>query len=85
MPSWTNQVRPILQLGCAPCHFDGGVGTLGQHGYDYDTLAGVRHAPLTTMLSQINNCCMPPLDAGALRDQDRETLLAWLVCGRPDN
>jgi hypothetical protein len=37
------------------------------------------------MLGKVGSCCMPPLDAAALTDQDRETLLAWLICGAPDN
>ena len=38
------------------------------------------------MLGQLVGCVMPPPDAGGLlSESDRIALLAWLVCGAPNN
>jgi hypothetical protein len=83
MPSWTNQIEPLMHRDCAPCHFEGGVATVNPL-YDYESYTRV-HFQLTTMLQFVGNCCMPPLDGAALTNQDRAALLAWLICGAPDN
>jgi hypothetical protein len=34
----------------------------------------------------VSNCNMPPVDADPqLGEADRSTLLAWIVCGAPNN
>jgi hypothetical protein len=82
VPSWSTQVRPIVDVWCAPCHFNGGSGT--GKGYDFSTLAGIRGG-LTTSLTDLHKCKMPPEDAAVLSATDRETLIEWLVCDAPDN
>jgi hypothetical protein len=82
MPSYGAQVRPIVDVWCAPCHFNGGSGT--GKGYDFSTLAGLRGG-LSTNLTDLHTCRMPPEDAAALSPANRETLIEWLVCDAPDN
>ena len=81
-PSWQTQVRPIVDVWCAPCHFNGGSGT--GKGFDFSTLEGFRHG-LDIELTDLQGCTMPPADAAALSLADREMLLEWLVCSGPDN
>jgi hypothetical protein len=84
-PSWNNQVKAIVDTYCAPCHFSGGSG-VGKQGYDFSTLAGVHHTPLSTMLTQVYVCGMPePGVSAPLPPADWETLLQWLECYEPDN
>jgi hypothetical protein len=81
--SWTTQVKPLVDLYCAPCHFDGGTGT-GKGG-DYSTPKGLQ-IYLTTALTDLHTCIMPPDDAEALLPLDRrDTILQWLECYAPDN
>jgi hypothetical protein len=81
-PSWATQVRGIVDVGCAPCHFNGGTGTgLGD---DFSTTRGLRHT-LTTALTDLQRCTMPPSGSAVLSLADRETLMEWLVCGAPDD
>jgi hypothetical protein len=81
-PSWATEVRPIVDLYCAPCHFNGGTGV--QKGDDFSTAAGIGHV-LTTSLTDLHVCSMPPADAAVMPTARRETLLEWLACGAPDN
>jgi|HubBroStandDraft_6_1064221.scaffolds.fasta_scaffold214066_2 hypothetical protein len=81
-PSWATEVRPIVDLYCSPCHFNGGTGV--QKGDDFSTAAGVQHV-LTTSLTDLHNCSMPPQDAAVMPTSRRETLMAWLGCGAPNN
>lgn len=81
-PSWNTQVRAIVDIWCAPCHFNGGSGT--GKGDDFSTLTGFRYH-LDTELLDLRTCTMPPADAAALSPTDREVLLEWLVCDGPDN
>jgi hypothetical protein len=81
-PSWAMQVRGIVYVWCAPCHFNGGTGTgLGD---DFSTTKALRHT-LTTALTDLHICTMPPPDAAVLSPADRETLMEWLACGAPDD
>jgi hypothetical protein len=81
-PSWKTQVQPLVDTACSPCHFNGGSGT--GNGFDYSTSEGLRHG-LTTALTDVHACVMPPSGAAPLSMADWETLLEWLGCGAPDN
>jgi uncharacterized membrane protein len=73
-------VAAILQARCAACHSPEGL---------------EQSLPLTNyqevqvnrrvVLSQVYGCLMPPGGETPLTSQERQTLLAWLVCGAPDN
>ena len=49
---------------------------------DYASLFALKDA----VLNQVSVCNMPPVDANpTLGEADRSTLLAWIVCGAPNN
>jgi hypothetical protein len=50
----------------------------------YSTSEGLRHW-LTTALTDVHNCVMPPLPAPPLSPTDWDTVLEWLGCGAPNN
>jgi hypothetical protein len=37
------------------------------------------------VLTEVYACQMPPVDADPLSATERQALLAWLVCGAPNN
>jgi hypothetical protein len=80
-PSWSNEVQPIVDRTCNPCHGDGGV---QQHILDFTTYSGVNRNR-GSILTQVYSCKMPPLDAAAPLPQERQALLGWLVCNAPNN
>jgi hypothetical protein len=78
-PSWSQEIQPIVQSACLPCHGPGGTA-----GYDESTYSKV-FEQAGSMLSQVNVCQMPPLNGPVLSDAQRVALTAWLRCGAPDN
>jgi hypothetical protein len=80
-PSYSVDIAPILSRRCAPCHFPGGVEA---QKHDFSTYPNV-HAQAGAILGQIHACLMPPPDAGQPTADERAALLAWLVCGSPNN
>lgn len=82
VPSYTNDVAPLIARTCFPCHTTGG-SALPKH--DFSTYAKV-YAQRSAVLNQFYACSMPPADAGVtVAAEDRATLLAWLVCRAPNN
>jgi hypothetical protein len=80
-PSWDGGVASIVGNVCGGCHADGGV---EQAAYDFSTYAGVARNQ-ASILTQVYSCAMPPADAGPLTNDQRQELLAWLICGAPNN
>jgi hypothetical protein len=83
VPSYANDVAPILDLRCnSTCHAPG-VGPWPLNNYN-DV-----HDWVDIIGSYVEQCGMPPPEAGAgngdLTDQERATILDWLVCGAPNN
>ena len=80
VPSYSKDIVPIMRESCANpgCHSSTGVA-----GYPETTYAEV-FAQRSPILDQLNDCLMPP-NTYPLTAQQREALLAWLVCGAPDN
>jgi hypothetical protein len=83
IPSYSKDVAPVLDRACnTTCHAPG-VGpwplTDWANVADWGDIIG----------GDIEQCSMPPMDAGAgngtLSDQERSTILNWLVCGAPNN
>jgi hypothetical protein len=75
-------VQPYVEQLCAlggQCHGVGGQSTL-----DFTTYAGVKKNSVT-MASDLASCKMPPPGWPAPTLEERTTLLAWFVCGAPDN
>ena len=79
-PSYAKDVVPVIQQSCTPCHAPGGR-EASRLLTDY---AGA-FANRGPALNQIHACRMPPQDAPPLSAEGRKTLLAWLVCGAPNN
>lgn len=79
-PSYSSDVAPIVKERCLLCHGPGGP----QASVPLADYASI-HARRTTVLTQVYGCRMPPAGAAELTSDERATLLAWLVCGAPDN
>ena len=78
------EVEPVIIKYCFQCHGEGGI---EQSMYDYTTYAG-EYKNRSEMLTQVYQCQMPPYDASPPTEvfptaQDRQTIVAWLVCGAP--
>jgi cytochrome c5 len=81
VPSFENDVQPILDAQCNTCHTAAIEGAPWPFDSYDDTLDWKN-----LVLSDLQGCGMPPADAGApLPEKDRETLNAWIICGAPDN
>jgi len=83
-PVTWEQVQPLIVTYCFQCHGEGGI---EQSQYDYTSYAGV-YKNRAEMLTQTYQCQMPPYDASPPTaifptDQDRQTIVSWLVCGAP--
>ncbi len=83
IPSYSKDVAPVLDRACNnTCHAPG-VGPWPLNNYadvfDWGSIIG----------GDVEQCAMPPADAGVgdgtLSDQERGTILNWLVCGAPNN
>jgi uncharacterized membrane protein len=80
-PSYQGKVLGIISAKCQTCH---GVGGIEQSYRDLSTYDDIQ-ASTSSMLDQVYQCQMPPPDAGQLSSDERAALLAWLVCGAPNN
>lgn len=84
-PSWQNDVQPLIATYCLRCHTDGGV---APPQFNYETYQGVFRSR-AVIVTQLNQCLMPPGDASPPAAMptpaERQTLVAWLACGAPDN
>jgi len=80
MPSYQNDVRPIIVNHCLKCHSPGGQ----EATIDFTTYQNVftQRGPI---LTQIYSCRMPPAGEARPTTQERTTFLGWLVCGSPNN
>jgi hypothetical protein len=82
-PSYASDVAPLTLRTCLPCHSKGGVAS----DRDLSTYKNLTRLE-TTALVQVNECLMPPADAGpdvAMTAAERTELLQWFVCGSPNN
>ena len=79
VPSFKNDVKPVLDARCNNCHVPGLVGAPWPFDSYQDTVDWK-----TLVLQDLHDCSMPPADAGApLSEAERNTLNAWIVCGTP--
>ena len=78
-PSFSNDIFPMLNRDCnGACHIAGGIAwplTDYQDVSDWSLLIQI----------QVQQCEMPPTDAGAFPAGDRDALLNWIACGSPNN
>jgi hypothetical protein len=84
-PSWQNDIKPLVGAYCLRCHVEGGV---APPQFEYTSYQAV-YQNRSEMLTQIDQCRMPPADASPPAvmpsQQERQTLVSWLACGAPDN
>ena len=79
-PTYDGGIAPIVEANCLPCHGPSGISAdvpLGTYSQLY--------ARRTDVLSQVYNCRMPQPPQPPLSAADRAALLAWLVCGAPND
>lgn len=79
-PSFTNDVAPIIEHYCFPCHDTGGV----EKAHLFTDWQHIE-PQVGEMLTQVESCNMPPFPAPVPDEQTRVTLLTWLACGGPNN
>jgi uncharacterized membrane protein len=80
VPSFKATIAPIVASHCTLCHSADG----SQSGQSFGTYDLV-YASRSAVLDQIYACNMPPAGAPQLTLDERVTVLAWLVCGSPNN
>jgi hypothetical protein len=83
-PTFSGQAQAIIRSTCQPCHEAGGQEAVRP----MQTYAQIR-ALAPDILSQVVQCRMPILPDGSVSSfadaDDRDTLIAWLVCGAMNN
>jgi len=80
-PSFASDVGPVLESRCGgACHSPTGV----EPSRPIQTWAEVS-PQAQSILSQVHACRMPPIGEPPLLASERQLILAWLVCGAPDN
>jgi hypothetical protein len=81
-PSYQNDILPIVKAHCLLCHTVGGLEPTENSFNSYQAIFDDRQA----IEDQINECRMPPIDAGiALPTASRVLFMTWLACGAPNN
>ena len=80
VPSYASDVSPLLFQYCTSCHQAGG----SQSGKPLDSF-GAAAALQSKVEDQVSKCSMPPSNAPQPSDAERETILAWIACGAPNN
>ena len=80
-PTFDADVQPVIARTCVPCHSPGGVAATP---FDFTTYGGVAGAR-GSVLGVVGSCTMPPPGAAMPTPAERDSLLAWLVCGAPQN
>ncbi|MEO8875711.1 MAG: hypothetical protein ABI461_09000 [Polyangiaceae bacterium] len=82
-PSYKTEIAPLVDRTCNTCH------AAGKQASDRDLTTYKNLTKLeTTSLVQVEQCLMPPSDAGAdasLAPEERTELLQWFLCGSPNN
>ena len=89
MPSYRNDVAPVLERYCNYCHgleIDGGPWPLGDRGEVSDWREVILVDMLSCKVSAATKIApMPPADAPQLSKEALGTVARWLLCGTPDN
>jgi len=79
-PSYSGEIQGIISERCLGCHYPGNKNS-EQVLDTYDDV----HGSLTTVEKEVYRCDMPPAGEPQLTSDERQALLAWLVCGAPNN
>jgi hypothetical protein len=80
VPSYQATVAPIINVRCGSCHSPGGQ----EASLPFQTYAQV-YPQRSAILNQVYSCNMPLAPAPRPTEQERQSLLTWLVCGAPQN
>jgi hypothetical protein len=76
-PTYTDDVRPILERRCFKCHAGDGAAA-DEH--DFSQVQILR-AQKTALAGEIGTCSMPPSPEPPVADAEAEVLLRWVACG----
>jgi hypothetical protein len=79
-PHYQPDVATAIQANCTICHYPGGTGA-NQPLTSYNEIYAVR----LTVQGQIASCKMTPPGWPPMTAAVRDMVLAWLVCGAPNN
>jgi uncharacterized membrane protein len=79
-PSYANEVSAIFTTHCTSCHSPGGENS----SLPLDTYEQI-FSNRRDVLDQVYSCLMPNTGGVPLSSDERAALLAWLVCGSPNN
>ena len=77
-PSFAAEVGPLIHTHCTVCH------GAGQQVPPLQSYADIMTAA-TRIFGQLHTCKMPPAPRAPLAEQDRQTIMTWLVCATPNN
>ena len=82
VPSYSADVAPLITKKCVPCHMPGGWRRLGS----FRPIKTIQSPGLLPDIeNKIYTCMMPPADQPQPTSAERQAILAWIVCGAPDN
>jgi hypothetical protein len=76
-PTYTEDVRPVLERRCFKCHAGDGVAADDHNFSHFETL----RAQKTALATEIGACAMPPSSEPPVPDPEAELLLRWVACG----
>jgi hypothetical protein len=78
MPSYANDIAPIIERQCNSCHSgeDGGPWPLGGYGEVRDWA--------TVVFQYLETCTMPP-PGTPMPEEERKLFVEWLICDAPNN
>lgn len=89
--TFANDVFPILNTACAPCHAGSGFGGNNIGGPDVDDAFEEASALADNVVNRISNGGMPPAcaggdpgDNGCVSEEDLATIEAWVEAGTPE-
>lgn len=89
--TFANDVFPILNNACAPCHTGSGFGGNNIGGPDVDDAFEEASALADNVVNRISNGGMPPAcgggdpgDSGCVSEDDLATIEAWIEAGTPE-
>lgn len=89
--TFANDVFPILNTACAPCHAGSGLGGNNIGGPEVDDAFEEASALADNVVNRISNGGMPPAcaggdpgDSGCVSEEDLATIEAWVEAGTPE-
>jgi len=85
-PSYSGQVRAVIQTFCLGCHAPGGQESVRPFTtYDEIFANGDLSVNVGPMQRQLLSCQMPPATSAQPTPDEKAALVGWLTCGAPNN